>query len=182
MGAELSATQQQLTQELGRLSAFAGFNKAIGQIYALLYLSPQPVSLGEIADQLGISKGNASLNIKTMERWGLVQPISKNGDRRDFYQAETDFWKIVHDILNERDKKEIDHILKSLAQILEKAAEEKNKSERQLYRERLQNMLDFGQAARQMMEAMLNMNNIRNQRMPGYDKLKNTSRRISIDE
>ena len=83
MSNELDKVKEELIQELGRLSSFAGFNKAMGQIYGLLYLSKEPVSLGEIADQLGISKGNASLNIRMMERWRVIQPVSKKGDRKD---------------------------------------------------------------------------------------------------
>jgi HTH-type transcriptional regulator, glycine betaine synthesis regulator len=185
MAEEISQAKEKLIQELGRLSSFAGFNKAMGQIYALLYLSPEPVSLGEIAEQLGISKGNASLNVKTMERWGLIQPISKNGDRRDYYQAETDFWKIVQDILNERDRKEIDHALKTLDDIYSLVKSTKNSeknAQTRFYQERLSNMLDFGNAASQMVKAMLNMNNLRQQSSGRIKTEKKASQHINIEE
>jgi DNA-binding transcriptional regulator GbsR (MarR family) len=183
MGDELVQAREDLIQELGRLSAFAGFNKAMGQIYALLYLSAEPVSLGEIAQHLGISKGNASLNVKAMERWGLIQPISKNGDRRDFYRAETDFWKIVQDILNERDKKKIDHTLNAITDILaavKSTKKSKKDPEGQFVQERLENILEFGKAASQMVDALLTMGNVRNQALARSDK--GHLRHIKIEE
>lgn len=171
----LEKAKEDLIQELGRLSGFAGFNKVMGQMYGLLYLNKEPVSLGEIAEQLGISKGNASLNIRYMERWGLIHPISKKGDRRDYYQAETDFWKIFRGILNERDKKEIEHTLHALKNIRESVSTPENEEEspeRSLYQERLEHMLDFGNAAYQMLQAFLAMDKfiINSLRPPGIEK------------
>ena len=182
---ELARARDNLIQEMGRLSSFAGFNKAMGQIYGFLYLSPEPVSLGEIAEQLGISKGNASLNIKTMERWGLIQPSSKRGDRRDYYRAETDFWKIVQDIITERDKKEIDHILISITGIFESVKTVKStpeNTESLFYQERLGNMVDFGNAASQMIQAVITMSNVRNNISIHSGQEKGNSRRINIEE
>ncbi len=158
----LFRAREDLIQEIGRLSSFAGFNKAMGQIYALLYLSPEPVSLTDIARQLEISKGNASLNIQTMERWGLIRPVSKKGDRRDYYQAETDFWKIVRDIINERDKKEIDHTINAITAILDSINQtgSQDSPDNSFYQERLSCMLDFGNAVKQLLQASLTLHNI----------------------
>jgi HTH-type transcriptional regulator, glycine betaine synthesis regulator len=164
MAGDLDKAREDLVQEIGRLSSFAGFNKSIGQIYALLYLSKEPVSLADIALQLGISKGNASLNIQTMERWGLVHPFSKKSDRRDYYQAETDFWKIVSDIVNERDRKEIDHTLHAISAILtsvSRSGDDKESPERQFYQERLEQMVDFGEAISKIVQASLTLENFR---------------------
>jgi DNA-binding transcriptional regulator GbsR (MarR family) len=185
MADELAKAKENLIQELGRLSSFAGFNKAMGQIYALLYLSIEPISLGDIAEQLGISKGNASLNIKTMERWGLIQPSSKKGDRRDYYQAETDFWKIVQDILTERDKKEFDHALNSITDILDSVKTTKRNekdAESRFYQERLKNMLDFGNATNQMVQAFITMGNVRNKRPLRPSEGKDRSNHVKIVE
>lgn len=185
MDKELEKARDNLIQEMGRLSSFAGFNKGMGQIYGLLYLSMEPVSLTEIAEQLGISKGNASINMRMMERWGLIHPISKKGDRRDYYQAETDFWKILRDILVERDKKEIDHILNSISSILDgvnDASDIETSSEGHFYQERLERMLDFGNAGNQMLQAFLAMNNLRmNSRVQAAPETEK-SRRIKIEE
>ena len=181
----LFKAKEDLIQELGRLSSFGGFNKVMGQIYGLLFLSAEPVSLGEIAEQLAISKGNASLNIRQMERWGLIHPISKKGDRRDYYQAETDFWKIFRGIISERDKKEIDHILDAIKNTLNSINETGSTSddpEYNLYRERLQSMLDFGNAAIQMVQAFLAMDNFLTNSFLRGGTEKSQSQHIKIEE
>jgi DNA-binding transcriptional regulator GbsR (MarR family) len=185
MDKELEKARDNLIQEMGRLSSFAGFNRAMGQIYGLLYLSMEPVSLTEIAEQLGISKGNASINMRMMERWGLIHPVSKKGDRQDYYLAETDFWKILRDILVERDKKEIDHILNSISGILDDvndAPDIETGSDGQFYQDRLKRMLDFGNAANQMLRAFLAMNNLHMNSSVQAATETEKSRHIKIEE
>ena len=185
MADELVMAKENLIQEMGRLSSFVGFNKAMGQIYGLLYLSIEPISLGEIAEQLGISKGNASLNIRYMERWGLIQPISKKGDRRDYYQAETNFWKIVRDILTERDKKEIDHTLNAIASMLSSvstAGNDETSNEIGFYKERLGHMLDFGNAINHMVQAFLTFDSLRINSLMRSEPEKNQSHHIEVEE
>jgi DNA-binding transcriptional regulator GbsR (MarR family) len=157
----------------------------MGQIYALLYLSIEPVSLGEIAEQLCISKGNASLNIRNMERWGLIHPISKRGDRRDYYQAETDFWKIARGILNERDKKEMDHTLNAIASMLNSVnavSNDATSSEISFYKERLGHMLDFGNAINHMVQAFLTFDSLRINSLMKYGPEKSQSHHIEVEE
>ncbi|MBI2339298.1 MAG: hypothetical protein HYU99_02870 [Deltaproteobacteria bacterium] len=58
-----------------------------GQIFALLYLSPEPLSLDDIVADLGVSKGNVSINIRVLEDFKLVKKVWVKGTRRDYYQA-----------------------------------------------------------------------------------------------
>jgi DNA-binding transcriptional regulator GbsR (MarR family) len=183
MAGEFDKAREDLVQELGRLSAFAGFNKAIGQIYGLLYLSREPLSLTEIAERLGMSKGNASLNIKTMQRWGLIQPVDRKGDRQDYYRAETDFTKIVHDIINERDRKEIDHTLGAISSILTSIrASDDNNPDKPIYQERLEQMVEFGNAVDQMITAFLTMNNFRLGALKRSGQVEDRSQRIKVED
>ncbi|MBX7149444.1 hypothetical protein K1X76_10230 [bacterium] len=62
-------------------------NRVCGQIFALLYLSPEPLSLDDIVSELGVSKGNVSINIRLLEDYKLVKKIWVKGTRKDFYQA-----------------------------------------------------------------------------------------------
>lgn len=181
----LYRAREDLIQEMGHLSSFAGFNKAMGQIYALLYLSQEPVSLSGIAEQLGISKGNASLNIQIMERWGLIHPVSKKGDRRDYYQAETDFWKIVRDIFNERDKKEIEHTINSIGSILSSVNGSSNgqdSPDNRFYQERLGHMLEFGNAVNQLLQASLTLHNYQLNSLKRSGQGTEQSRHIKLED
>lgn len=71
----------------GEMAESIGFNKSIGQIYGLLYMAGRPLSLDEIAQELSMSKGNASINIRVLEDWGAVHKVSVSGSRRDHYHA-----------------------------------------------------------------------------------------------
>src|ERR1035437_983401 len=131
---------------MGRISAFWGFNKAMGQIYAVLYLSAEPVSLDDIAASSNMSKGNVSLNVRSLERLGLLKRISQKSDRRDYYEAESDFWKIVRDIIRERDKKEFDQALATVSTCLENVRQNSAispTSETQFLEDRFTHMKEF---------------------------------------
>jgi DNA-binding transcriptional regulator GbsR (MarR family) len=71
----------------GELAESLSFNKSIGQIFGLLYLSDTPLSLDDIAQRLSMSKGNASINLRYLESWGAVKPVAISGTRRDHYEA-----------------------------------------------------------------------------------------------
>lgn len=88
----------------------------MGAIYGAIYLSPDPVSLDEIVSQVGVTKGAVSTNVRHLERLGMVHKQSVLGDRKDYYSAETDFWKIVGGILKEREKNEFDAALRSVGE------------------------------------------------------------------
>jgi len=116
----------------------------IGQIYSLLYLSPTQLSLGEIAGKLGVSKASVSLNTKNMERMGMVRRFNRPADRRDYYEADPDFWKVIRGILRDREKKLLGDFRNTLSANLQNvkrsAASDK---ESKFYAERLKHILDF---------------------------------------
>jgi DNA-binding transcriptional regulator GbsR (MarR family) len=72
-----------------------GLNRFVAQIYAVLYLSDKPLSLDEIAEKLGASKGNVSINIRELVKWGAVKNVWVKGSRKDFYEAELDIKKVI---------------------------------------------------------------------------------------
>jgi DNA-binding transcriptional regulator GbsR (MarR family) len=91
----------------GRIIEFWGFTRTMGRIFGLLYLSAEPLSLQDICDRLSISAGNASMTLNGLLRWGVVRKVWIKGERRDFYEPETDFWKMIAGVLNERERREI---------------------------------------------------------------------------
>jgi DNA-binding transcriptional regulator GbsR (MarR family) len=166
---ELLKIREDIIQGLGRLSSFAGFNKITGQIYGLIYLNRDPLSLSQIAEQLETSKGNVSINVRIMERWGLIRRLNKRGDRRDYYEAETNFWKVMRGILTERDKKEVDHTMDSvtdgLAAIGNLDAFELTE-EAAFYKEQLEHMQEFGDTLAEMAKTFLAWDNFRMSSLP----------------
>ena len=91
----------------GRIAEFWGFTRTMGRTFGLLYLSREPLPQAELQRRLGISVGSASMTLAALGRWGVVHKVWVRGQRREHYQAETDFWKMISGVLNERERREI---------------------------------------------------------------------------
>ena len=91
----------------GRIAEFWGFTRTMGRAFGLLYLSREPLPQSELQKRLGISAGSASMTLAALGRWGVVHRVWVRGERREHYQAETDFWKMISGVLNERERREI---------------------------------------------------------------------------
>jgi HTH-type transcriptional regulator, glycine betaine synthesis regulator len=160
----IDAARDILIRGTGRISAFWGLNKAMGEIYGLLYLTPGAISLDDIAQNLGISKGSVSIHIRGLERMGMVHKIWNVGDRRDFYEAETDFWAIAKGIFKEREKKEFDQALGSVTEslrVVEEADPDHVDPSVQFYRERLGEMQKFFMTLDQLVDAVQALTELR---------------------
>ncbi len=72
-----------------------GFNRFVAQLYGVLYMSDKPLSLDDITERLGASKGNVSINIRELEKWGAARKVWIKGSRKDYYEAELDIKKII---------------------------------------------------------------------------------------
>jgi DNA-binding transcriptional regulator GbsR (MarR family) len=108
------SSEEQLTEArdlaidaCGRIAEFWGFTRTMGRAFGLLYLSRDPLPQAEIQSRLGISAGSASMTLTALGRWGVVNKVWVRGQRREHYQAETDFWKMISGVLNERERREI---------------------------------------------------------------------------
>jgi len=98
----------------GEMGSKWGFNRTVGQIYALLVLSEQPISANEIAESLSISRGNVSMGLKELSAWQLVGTVHKQGDRKDYYHTKGSVWDMANKVFEERRKREIDPTLSLL--------------------------------------------------------------------
>jgi DNA-binding transcriptional regulator GbsR (MarR family) len=88
---------------IGTAAATSGIlNQLQGRIFALVYLHREPLSLEEIARQLQQSKSNVSVNVRGLVDWQLVRRVAVGGSRKDHYEAATDFWRLMLEILERR--------------------------------------------------------------------------------
>lgn len=143
MNKKLEIAQDRLMEMLSRLCDSFGLNKFVAQLYALLYLNDGPLSLDEIVERLKVSKGNVSINIRELERWGAVKNVWVKGSRKDFYEAELDLKKIISGKLKssmERRLLEISNMLDEV-NVIVKSAEpdlcEEEKNMVKVYQDRL---------------------------------------------
>lgn len=96
-----------------------GFNPSTARVSALLMVTGETLSLGEIAELLQISRGNASMCLKELRAWGVVRQLQRPGDRRDFYTSEPDLWRLFVAIARERKRREFDPALADALAALE---------------------------------------------------------------
>lgn len=110
----LSKIKKDFTEGLSQISRFWGFPKGMGAIFAVLYLSPTPLSLDEIVAETGLTKGAISTEIRALARMGLVHRSTRLGDRKDYYTSESDFYSAIKSILKERQNSEFDRAVGSV--------------------------------------------------------------------
>ena len=120
MVTKLPQLKKDFTEGLSQISRFWGLPKGMGAIFAVLYLSPVPLSLDEIVEETGLTKGAVSTEVRTLARMGLVHRSSKLADRKDYYEAEDDFYKSIRSILQERQNSEFDRAIRSVKETLQK--------------------------------------------------------------
>ena len=88
---------------MGVAAATSGLlNQLQGRIFGLLYLREEPLSLDAISDGLQQSKSNVSVQIRGLVEWHLVRRVRVAGSRKDHYQAATDFWRVMQEIMERR--------------------------------------------------------------------------------
>ena len=143
MSRDIDRIKDNFIDGMGRISKFWGFSRLMGQLYGLLYLSPKPMTLDQLAEGLMVSKGSVSTNIRAIERWGMVEKVWVKADRKDYYRAETKFMDIVVKILEEREKKEFDAALRTVSACLSEIKSLPASDETTFLRKRLANIQRF---------------------------------------
>jgi DNA-binding transcriptional regulator GbsR (MarR family) len=161
MTTPLSQIKQEFVEGLSQISRFWGFPKGMGAIFAVLYLSPTPLPLDEIVAQTGLTKGAVSTEVRALARLGLVHRSSKLADRKDYYEAETDFYKSIRSILKERQNNEFDRAVASVSDTLEKLeAGTSFPEERAFLIERVRALQDFFNAIDSLARAVVKLESL----------------------
>jgi DNA-binding transcriptional regulator GbsR (MarR family) len=139
----LGRARQLLVEALGQQSAFWGVGKVTGQLYATLYLSEGPLSLGDLAARLGASKGHVSMAIRTLEQLGMVRRTLRPADRRVYFEAETDLWGIARHVLERRQRPEFDRSFAMVDEAVRMAEAAPEGEGRAWLRQRLRDLSGF---------------------------------------
>jgi DNA-binding transcriptional regulator GbsR (MarR family) len=163
MNENLQAVQDSMIEGLGQLSDFFGFSPIMGHLYGALLMSPEALSLDDLEEIVGKSKASVSMNMRALERWNMVREVWVKGDRRKFYEAETDLWKVASSILESRERREVGTALRVLeenAQRLEQAQPSLDENEHALadhYLVRVQQLQEFFSFAQLALEMLLSL-------------------------
>ncbi len=107
----LRAVNESMLEGLGQLADYFGYNKVMGKMYGALLLSPRAMSLDDMMEHLDVSKASVSMNMRMLENLGIVREVWVRGDRKKYYEAESDFWKILTNVLGSREMRDVNQAL-----------------------------------------------------------------------
>ncbi|MEI7445326.1 MAG: GbsR/MarR family transcriptional regulator [Burkholderiales bacterium] len=118
----LSPLVASFVAHFGEMGSRWGINRTVGQIYALIYVAPEPLNADEIAEALEFSRSNVSMGLKELQAWRLVRLRHRPGDRREYFDAPGDAWDVFRTLAEERRRREIEPTLTTLRNALLEAA------------------------------------------------------------
>jgi DNA-binding transcriptional regulator GbsR (MarR family) len=146
----------------GEMAPYWGISRTMAEVHALLFICPRPLCTDEIMAELSISRGNASMTLRSVLDWGLVRRVHHKGDRKDYYICDASVWTIFENIARQRKRREIEPIVQTIANCCQlarqaEAALEGSPSGQEAlkYRTRLEEMLDFLNVMNRLFELFL---------------------------
>jgi DNA-binding transcriptional regulator GbsR (MarR family) len=159
----LNAVHDSMLDGLGQLSSYFGFSKVMGQLYGAMLLSSKPLCLDDMVERLDISKATASMNMRTLENLGMTRQVWVRGSngKRKYFEAETDFWQIISNILKGREMRDLDRaigVMEDNIKRLRLAMDTMNDADRsaaQLYIDRITQMRALFQFAQMIILTIL---------------------------
>lgn len=116
----LAHAKDEFVTQWGAMGTAWGINRTMAQIHALLLTSTRSLSTDEIMEELRISRGNANTNLRDLVGWGLVRSVIRKGERKEYFEAEKDVWRIFCTIARERKRREVSPAM----EVLRKCADE----------------------------------------------------------
>jgi DNA-binding transcriptional regulator GbsR (MarR family) len=150
-----------VTDLIGRLIEFWGFKRNMGRVWAILYLSPDPMSASDIRDMLQLSTGAVSMTLSELSRWGVVKRIWVPGERRDFFSAEVQLWKMISRVMAEREGGEISAAIEAFEEALTsldarlKGDDELERARAELQSSRIKALLELARLGKQLLNMLL---------------------------
>jgi len=133
---ELNALERQVIDVFVDGVKVIGLPKSLGEIYGLLFVTPQPLSLDDFVSRLQMSKGTASQGLRMLRELGAVKEADGNGSRRTLYKPDVDLKRLVGGFIREQVCPHLESGRGKVGKLLKNAAQE-DPEMRKFYRERV---------------------------------------------
>jgi DNA-binding transcriptional regulator GbsR (MarR family) len=143
-----------IADTIGGLIEFWGFKRGMGRMWAVLYLSEEPMSAAELGERLAMSTGAVSMTLGELVRWGIVKKTWVPGERKDFYEPETSVWKMVSRVFRERELAQIRGAIEVFEQALAELGK-RDKKRTKLLTERIESLLQLARVGEALLSAVL---------------------------
>ena len=151
---KLTEAKQQFISSWGAFGTHWGINRTMAQIHALLLISPDPLTQDDIMEDLDISRGNTNMNIRELINWRLVERVLLPGERKEYFTAEKDMWKVVKQIVKERKKRELEPMLQLLDKLEAVDGDKKDKNVK-TFVETISSIKKLGRQADKTLDVMI---------------------------
>ncbi len=112
----LRTAQDTFIRRWGEMGATWGINRTMAEIHALLYIAGEPLCTDDVMDRLHISRGNASMSLRSLCDWGIIRRLHRLGQRKEYFESLNDVWEIFSIIAAERKRREMDPVLETIKQ------------------------------------------------------------------
>jgi DNA-binding transcriptional regulator GbsR (MarR family) len=142
MNARRGSTHDIFIEGWGRLGPSWGISKMMAEIYALLYVSPSPLTLEDMSSKLATSRSNSSTNVRQLLDLGVVHKMIVRGERKDYYTAEDDITKVAKLLALAKKRKELDPAMETVEKALAAANDARDSATAQKLEE-LKRHMDF---------------------------------------
>ncbi len=159
----LSASEIAVSDVIGRLIEFWGFKRNMGRVWSVLYLSPEPLTAEHLRRLLRLSSGAVSMTLSELSRWGVVRKVWVQGERRDFFIAEVQLWKMISRVFNERERVEISSAVEAFEDALralerrvsDSSGDPLEAARASLQKERIRTLLELARLGQGLLDALL---------------------------
>lgn len=155
-------TEAAVSDVVGRIIEFWGFKRNMGRVWTVLYLSPDPLSADDLRQALAISSGAVSMTLSELARWGVVRKVWIHGERKDFYTAEVQLWRMISRVFNERERSEVVAAIDAFEEALEKLDRIKKTTgdsavhaRAEWQAERIAQLLELAKLGRRLLDALI---------------------------
>jgi DNA-binding transcriptional regulator GbsR (MarR family) len=128
-----------------------GLPGSVGEIYGLLFISREPLSLDDLVARLEISKGSASQGLRTLRTLGAVREARLPGVRRLHYSAAAELKRLAGGFIREQVRPHLDSGQLKVGRLFETIAVEEDRETREFYDERIGRLDSWMKRARMML-------------------------------
>jgi len=118
-----------------------GLPRSIGEIYGLLFISPQPLSLDDLVERLGISKGSVSQGLRALKGLGAVREAVGDGEqRRTYYEPAIELKRLVGGFIREQVRPHLESGKEKVRRLSTAAAAEEDPVRREFLCDRVERL------------------------------------------
>ncbi len=149
----LDEAKKEFIAAWGSFGSKWGINRTMAQIHALLMVSHYPLNADDVMELLNVSRGNTNMNIRELINWGLVDRVIISGERKEFFTAEKDIWKVAKTIMRERKRRELEPLIDFLKDL--KVNEDMQNEEVKTFNETIKGIKELSEQAGKTIDTII---------------------------